>query len=141
MKAAVTNMKKVFTTLTVLVLMSTAIFAQNRNAELSFGKNGVANLRMAIESENPGLRKSAIYFAGKYQLEALVETLMKELENEDNAEMKYLISVTLYKIGKENGIYKVKELSETDTNPKVRRLAEAIVNQYALEKAGTFAGQ
>ncbi len=125
----------------VFILAGSLMFAQNRDSNLVFSKTAIDNLEMGIKSDNPGLKKSSIYFAGKYAVTDLVESLIEELDDADDAAMKYLISVSLYKIGEATGMAKVKELSRKDGNAKVEKLAKAIVYQYELEKNGVVAGK
>jgi hypothetical protein len=62
------------------------------------------NYAHGIESENPGLRKSAIYIAGVYRINGLVNTLIKQFTKEKDNDVKVMIALALYMIGDDKGI-------------------------------------
>ena len=82
------NKSVMVVTLTVLLamLLSLNVAAQpNSISDLTKHKYALDNLKAGINSENIGVRKSAIYFAGKYQIIELVDCLVERLENENEA--------------------------------------------------------
>ena len=53
----------------LLLVGGNNIFAQeSKNVLVSINENSLGNLKNAIKSDNPGLRKSGIYFAGKHSV-------------------------------------------------------------------------
>jgi hypothetical protein len=96
----------------VFLLTGSLMYSQANETKMVFSNEAISNLEMGIKSENDGLKKSSIYFAGKYEVIEVVEVLMDELDNADDTAMKYLISVALYKIGEADGMAKVEELSK-----------------------------
>ena len=116
------------------LLFTTALNAQKTitKAELK-QKRMISNLVNGINSDNEGLKRSAIYFAGKYKVEEAVDALVDQLEMETSTENKYLISLSLYLIGDEKGIEAVKKVAAFDNDPRAKRLAAAVYYEYLLE--------
>jgi hypothetical protein len=93
-------------------------------------KHSIENLIAGINSDNEGLRKSSIYFAGKYKLPETVDALVEQLFSESNPSNRILIARALYEIGERDGIEAVKHISQTDSNKKVRRISSLICKEY-----------
>lgn len=127
MKAQIT--KTVLVLLLGLVL-SNDLFAQSSISDLTDHKYALDNLRMGIHSENEGLKKSAIYFAGQYKIEEAAADLINQLGNEENASVRVLIALALFEIGSEDGIEAVRKLSASDGNPRVRTMAAFIYDEF-----------
>lgn len=113
------------------LLLTNNLLAQNTLAEFTKNKYALDNLIMGIHSENEGVRKSAIYFAGKYKVVETAQELIDQLNLEENASIKILIGLALFEMNSKEGLEAVKKLSESDTNIKVRRMATFIYNEYA----------
>ncbi|HSL88937.1 MAG TPA: HEAT repeat domain-containing protein [Ignavibacteriaceae bacterium] len=126
---------KAHLTKTVLVLvlglvLTSNLFAQNSLAEFTKNKYAMDNLIMGIHSENEGVRKSAIYFAGKYKVMETAQDLINQISKEENASIKILIALALFEMDSKEGLEAVKKLSLSDKNDKVRRMASFIYNEY-----------
>lgn len=137
MKSLNNNLVKLFT-LTVLftLLFSTAAFSQtNSIKDLTDHKYALENLTIGINSENPGVRKSAVYFAGKYKIEELVSALIDRLENEKDPSVRLLIAYSLYEINDVEGMKAVKELSLRDKDIKVKRMGTALYNDFLTNQS------
>jgi len=120
-------------TVLVLVLglvLTSNLFAQNTMAEFTKHKYALDNLIMGIHSENEGVRKSAIYFAGKYKVSETAQDLIDQLNREDNSSIKILIALALFEMDSKEGLEAVKKLSLSDKNVKVRRMTAFIYNEY-----------
>lgn len=135
MKAQIT--KTVLFLLLGLVL-SNNLFAQNLISDLTDHKYALDNLKMGIHSENEGVKKSTIYFAGQYKIKETAADLINQLENEENASVRVLIALALFEIGSEDGIEAVRKLSVNDRNPKVRTMAAFIYDEFVNNN---FAGK
>jgi HEAT repeat protein len=96
-------------------------------------KRMIGNLLNGINSDNEGLKRSAIYYAGKYKVDEAVDALVEQLEAETSTENKYLISLSLYLIGDNKGIEAVKKVAAFDNDPRAKRLAAAVYYEYLLE--------
>lgn len=123
--------------LTIVVLsLSSKLSAQEpSNVIFVLSENAIANLNTAIKSENPGLRKSAIYLVGKHSIEEVSETLLEQLELEENPSIRILITRVLYIIGNEECMSNIYKLASKDNNLKVRKMATAIYEAMRLEKS------
>ena len=127
MRAQITKAVSVF--ILGLVLTNSA-FAQNTLTEYTKHKYALDNLKMGIKSENAGVRKSAIYFAGKYKVEETAEDLIKQLAKEENPSIRVLIALSLFEIDSEEGLRAVKKLSILDRDLKVKRMAGFVYDEF-----------
>ena len=111
----------------LLIIVSLTTFAQK-----PVSRNAIDNLITGINSENEGLRRSAIYFAGKYEYAETTEALVAQLKKEDNPNTRLLIANALFRIGDPFGMEAVLEISQSDSNAKVKRIAGAIYETFVL---------
>jgi HEAT repeat protein len=125
-------MKNLILTLALVITLSLTSFTQNNHISLT--SNDIHNLITGIKSDNTGLKKSAVYMAGKYNVEEAAGTLIEQLKSEKDASVKVLIALALYKIGSEEGMEAVKSLSMNDNNEEVKRMSIAILNQWEEDK-------
>lgn len=122
-----------------MLMVSTLAYAKNDPSELSRkNKNAVENLKIGIKSDNPGLKKSSIYFAGFYRVTETVPALTEQMKKETDPKTKILIALVLYKIGDEKSIDLVKEMSVKDSNPEVRRMCTCIYDAYINGNSDIF---
>ncbi|MGE5437770.1 MAG: HEAT repeat domain-containing protein [Syntrophothermus sp.] len=123
-------MKKTLTTLVLTLALTLTLGYMNvlgQNTD-RLHKNGIPNLKQAVQSENTGLKKSAIYMAGKYKIAEMVESLVNQLAKEDDDNVKVLIALSLYEIGDEKGIDAIQDLAYREG--RVKRMTEALVYEY-----------
>ncbi len=124
------HINKIFT-VAVFALLLISISAQTNSVEkLNFNERAIGNLKMGITSDNPGLKKSSIYFAGKYQVEEIKEVLENQLKIEDDPNIKILIALSLFKIGDAKSMDFVENLTFSETNPKVKNMFTAIIEEF-----------
>ena len=100
--------KKSFTLLISIALIGLLLLAngnifgqtdQNQKSTLrSPTKIELANYQKGLNSDNEGLRKSCIYFAGKYKMTEFVDILKEQLSEEKDPETSLLIVYALYQI-------------------------------------------
>ena len=127
------NLKsKMLLALAALLLAGQIGMAQVTSSEYQFSERAVSDLIRGIKSENEGLKKSAIYFAGIYQVNETVDPLIAQLDNEGNAEIRVLIALVLYRIGDIRGIDAVKHLAVNDESDRVKRMSAAILKDFDL---------
>ena len=135
------NKSVVVVTLTVLltmVLSFNAAAQPNSISNITKNKYALDNLKVGINSENIGVRKSAVYFSGKYKISELVDCLVERLEKENEASIRLLIAYSLYEIKDTEGMKAVKELSLLDKDAKVKRMSNNLYKEY-LENTSTTA--
>jgi HEAT repeat protein len=116
------------------VLLSNNVFAKNLTNTLGreIPKKMIQNLAMGIASENEGLKRSCIYFAGFYEINELVNPLINQLKKESNPGTRILIALALYKIGGAEAMQAVEKLAKNDSNEKVKRIGNAILNEFQM---------
>ena len=78
------------------------------------------------------MRTIFYYFAGKYRIAGVVETLVNQLKDEENPSNRILIALVLYRIGDKEGMNAVENLYKTDDNQRVKRMAHEIINAYSI---------
>jgi len=127
----------------LLAIPSIATKAQRNgnisNSVVTLNKIAEHNFMNGLKSENTGLRKSCIYFAGKYKISSAVLPLMAQLRKEKDIDTKILIALALYEIGDARGMYLVKVVSDNDDNMKVRKRCTAIYDRYVQDRSSFYA--
>ena len=122
-----------------MLMVSSLAYAKNDPSELNRkNKNAVENLKVGIKSDNSGLKKSSIYFAGYYRIKETVPVLTEQIKKESDPKVRVLIALVLYKIGDEKSIGLVKELAAKDSNPEVRRMCTCIYDAYINGNPGSL---
>lgn len=122
-----------------MLMVSSLAYAKNDPSELNRkNKNAIENLKVGIKSDNNGLKKSSIYFAGYYRLAETVPVLTEQIKKESDPKIRILIALVLYKIGDEKSIDLVKEMAAKDNNPEVRRMCTCIYDAYINGNPGSL---
>lgn len=117
--------------LAVALLGVSSLFAQTKvETEYVLSGNHIKNLITGIKSENPGLRRSAVYLAGKYKITEAADVLLTALENETDPSTKILIALALYNISEPAAMKAVHELSLHEENARVKRMFVQIYSEY-----------
>ena len=117
--------------LTIFAINST--FAQKQSIkEVTSNELALDNLIAGIQSDNLGVKRSSIYYAGKYRIAETEDVLINQLKKEEDASTRILISLVLFEMGSEVGLFEVQELSINDENSKVRRMTTQIYNEYLV---------
>lgn len=137
-----------FTMLTLLFVLTNDVKAQDNNTsskvvieKYEISKNAVKSIIMGIKSENEGLRKSSIFYAGQYKLEGAVDCLIEEFQKEKDSSTKILIALSLYKIGNPIAIDYMKDMVNNEKNTKVKDLLTAIYNDFVVENSVSTASK
>jgi HEAT repeat protein len=114
------------------VLTSSGYAQKNSIKDVTPNKHALENLVAGIHSDNTGVKRSAIYFAGKYRIAESEEALIAQLKEENDPSTRILIALVLYEMGSEEGLLEVKDLSLNDKDAKVRRMATQIYTEYLV---------
>ena len=130
---------KTFLTAVLLAALLTGPGYTQSNSikDITAHKYALENLIAGIHSENDGVRRNSIYFAGYYKIVETEEALIAQLKEEKDPSTRILIALVLYEIGSEEGLLEVKDLSLNDENAKVRRMATQIYNEYLVNDAAS----
>jgi hypothetical protein len=124
----------------LFVLLVTDSFGQTKKvSEMTKQKNALQNLVIGIQSENQGVRESAIYFAGQYRFIDTEDALINQLKVEKDSDIKVLIGLALFRMNSEKGMDELQRLATKDKNPKVRRMSQAIYNEYLVNNSNRTA--
>jgi HEAT repeat protein len=128
------------TAVLLAAVLTSSVYAQkNSIKDVTPNKHALENLVAGIHSDNTGVKRSAIYFAGKYRIAETEEALIAQLKTENDPSTRILIALVLYELGSEEGLLEVKDLSLNDKNTKVRRMATQIYNEYMVNDASATA--
>ena len=114
------------------VLSSSGYTQSNSIKDITAHKYALENLIAGIHSENDGVRRNSIYFAGYYKIVEAEDALIAQLKMEKDPSTRILIALVLYELGSEEGLLEVKDLSLNDENAKIRRMATQIYNEYLV---------
>lgn len=131
MKKATLLFAAVLLSLTMLTVSASAQKLPDTKPE--FSENEIGNLLMAISSDNPGLKKSGIYLAGKYKIDETVNLLLEEIKNGKNDSLKCLVALSLYRIGDETGIETIAQIARYGKSQDLKKLCRAIYQVYNAE--------
>lgn len=115
----------------VVFFMVTNSSAQSNSInEITKNKYALDNLIAGIRSENCGIKRSAIYFAGKYRIKEVKDVLLEQLNSGNEACTRILIALVLYELGEPKGLLSVKNQTESDEDQKSRRMATQIYYDF-----------
>lgn len=116
------------------------LFAQSNSiSDVTNNEYALDNLKSGINSDNDGVRKSSIYYAGKYRIAEVVSSLVERLEKEEEPSVRLLIAYSLYEIQDPEGMKAVKELSIKDSDIKVKRMSSNLYEEYLNNSSTTAA--
>ena len=119
------------------VLTGSGYTQSNSIKDSTAHRYALENLIAGIHSENDGVRRNSIYFAGYYKIVEAEDALIAQLKEEKDPSTRILISLVLYELGSEEGLLEVKDLSLNDKDAKVRRMATQIYNEYLVNDAAS----
>lgn len=86
----------------------------------------IKNLITALQSDNEGLTKSAVYLSGKYKISEVTDELCSLYKNSNNVNLKYLIAIALYKIGTDKSFNAAITLCQNDKSRKFKFIGNEI---------------
>ena len=112
--------KKFAVLLLVVSFVTNISVAQKNNEQLKLCSNAKQNLIMALNSDNAGLKRSAVYFAGYYKVYEAVESLA-DLLNSTSADVsaKTLAAYALHQIGDEECLDALKEAANNNSDKRL----------------------
>ncbi len=130
------NIKFIVLSLCILCVVDFGeIIAQpNSIVKVTDARYALENLLDGIKSTNNGVRRSSIYFAGKYKISETEEILIEQLREETKPDNRILIALVLYNLQSEEGMIAVKKIMATDNNSKVRTMYHHIYKEYMSGK-------
>ncbi len=111
-------MKKIYLLIVITLVLSVSIFPGSKKMLLNSAAK--KNLIECLQSDNDGVRKSAIYYSGLYGVNETLIPLMIILHNDNCEEIRILAARALCNIDSERGLYAVKGAASEDESHKVR---------------------
>ena len=93
------------------------------------------NYIAGIQSDNIGLKKSSIYFAGKYLLKDASPCLIEEFKEADDESIAVIIAWAVYKIGDQHCVEKLNGLARNSRSEFVKNLCRNLCELKAYENA------
>jgi HEAT repeat protein len=102
----------------------------NSISEITNNKYALQNLLDGIQSDNNGVKRTSIYYVGKYRIKEAGSVLLNQLLHESNPSNRILIALVLYELGSEEGLLEIKKLAKSDTDENVRRMSTHIYYEY-----------
>lgn len=112
----------------------TAFGQKIKSGDFNLSKTAIQNLNIGIKSENTGLKKNSIYFAGLYLVDEAAETLVEQLKVEQDPSIRILITKALYLIDNDKFMKEIKRLAVNDKDNNVKEFAQRIYSIMKLEK-------
>ena len=103
-----------------------------------YAEKAVKNLIIGINSNNEGLSRSSIYYAGKDKIAEAVDALVEKMWKEKNPNTRILIALSLYQIGDFKGLEAVKEQAVNDRDERVGKMSALIFNQFYKNYIGNY---
>ena len=133
MKSRNSIKNKIFSIVLVLLMILPASFALAQNnsiKDITDHKYALDNLLVGIKSDNEGVRRSSIYYAGKYKISEAEQALIEQLKIEPNPNTRTLIAFVLFELGSEEGLAEVQKLAHSDIDQNVRRMSTHLIHEY-----------
>jgi HEAT repeat protein len=113
-------MKKFAVLLLVVSFVTNFAVAQKNYESTRLNTSATKNLIVALNSDNDGLRKSAVYFAGYYKISDAVEPLINMLNSSTNdVSLKTLAAYSLHEIGDEECLDALKEAANNNSDKRL----------------------
>jgi hypothetical protein len=97
-------------------------------------KYAIDNLISCLTSENQGVRRQAVYYAGLYKVDASVDFLIDIIKNQNNDELQKLAVLSLLRIDSKKGIKFLKKFTLECVNTDLKNLCSFVYLDYAYVK-------
>ena len=103
-----------------------------------YTEKAAKNLIIGINSDNEGLSRSSIYYAGKDKIAEAVDALIEKMWKEKDPNTRILIALSLYQIGEFRGLEAVKELAVNDSDERIKNMSALIFDQFYKNYTGNY---
>ena len=108
---------------TVLVLFAMSSFLNSQThivQKIELPDCAIQSILQGIKSQNEGVRKSCIYFAGKYKVLEASDCLVEELTNLDDSELSSMLVGSLFQIGNDSCCKELQTIVKNHDSEKLR---------------------
>lgn len=130
------------TTLITVILFAVLALTTLGNAQdktrAYYTEKAAKNLIIGINSDNAGLSRSSIYYAGKDKVAQAVDALVEKMWKEKNPNTRILIALSLYQIGDYKGLEAVKEQAVNDSDERVKKMSALIFDEFYKNYTGNY---
>ena len=145
MKNLLRNSKALSALLAVIVMavFTTTLYSQQQDGKKVYPKavekiikseNALKNLEMALNSENPGLKMSAIRLIGKYKITALEDLLTEKLYESEKFTEQRALAASLYNLGTISGIATLIDYGEITDIANMKAFCNELIAHYEQEE-------
>jgi hypothetical protein len=145
MKNLLRNSKAASAVLAVVVmaLFTTTLYSQQQDSKKVYPKavdqiikseKALKNLEMALNSDNPGLKMSAINLIGKYKITAFENQLTEKLYNSEKCKEQMALAVSLYHLGTISSIATLIDYGEITDNENMKAFCGELIAHYEKEE-------
>jgi HEAT repeat protein len=97
-------------------------------------KYAIDNLISCLTSENQGVKRQGVYYAGLYKVDESVDYLIEIIKNKNNDEVQKLAVLSLLRIDSKKGINFLKKLTTESDNADLKKLSSLVYLDYASIK-------
>ena len=123
----------------IIILTCSVVKAQQvDNNKTNISAEALKNLKAAILSDNEGVMKSGVAYAGLYKVEAVVDELAERFDKEKELSNKELIAHTLCKIGTQKAYSALKDLAQNVKNANLRYLCDSLADNVLERNGNSF---
>jgi hypothetical protein len=121
----------------VILVVSSGPGAAGQERENPVNGRAIANLLIAVKSDNAGLRESAAFLLGEFKSERAVIPLMGMLKEDQRPSARAVAALALCRIGDERGVFAIRRAVRFDEDQGVKELCAWYYNEYV--EPGTYA--
>ncbi len=128
-------MSKFLVSILIVSLLSSFAFATTNNDQTDWAKFS-ENIKVALQSENTGLKYSAMQHIIKYSDDLNVDNpnavfeVMREFKNNEDQSIRRLSLITLYKMNNDWAMASLKRQYKFEENIKIKNAIGAVVLAY-----------
>lgn len=124
--------------LSLMILIPALTKAETKNLQgekTNFNnKYAIDNLISCLTSENQGVRRQAVYYAGLYKVDASVDFLIDIIKNQNIDELQKLAVLSLLRIESPKGMKFLKKFALECVNTDLKKLCSYVYLDYAYAK-------
>ena len=119
----------------VLFAMSSILNSQTHIIEeIELSDCAIKSILHGIKSENEGVKRGCIYFAGKYKIKEASESLVEELPSLEDGELCSMLVWSLYQIGNESCCKELQNIVKNHDSEELKNFCSNLskIKEYGL---------
>lgn len=120
--------------ITFLLFTNFSICQNNFEEAVEIPTKAIENYIAGIQSENVGLKKSCIYFAGKYLLQDASPCLIEEFKKADDETIAVIIAWSLYRIGDQDCLESLNNIAMNHRSNFLKNFCKSLNNLRSYEQ-------